>query len=115
MLQRMASPDDELDEAPVPVPLDGTLDLHAFRPQEAREVVLSYLEACREAGVLEVRIVHGKGSGTLKRLVRAELARLPWVVAVREGGALGGGWGATLVDLLPQEREPSARLVDRKE
>ena len=89
--------------APVALPLDGVLDLHTFRPAEAGDVVRAYLEACRAARVLEVRIIHGKGTGRLKRIVRECLARIPWVVGVREGGAGGGEWGATLVDLAPQE------------
>ena len=91
------------DDAPDEVlhPLDGVLDLHTFHPREAREAVVAYLEACREAGVLAVRIVHGKGTGTLRAIVRSTLARIPWVRGVAEGGSGGGGWGATLVDLEP--------------
>lgn len=94
---------------PVELPIDGTLDLHAFRPAEVRDVVRDYLETARERGVLEVRIVHRKGQGVLRAQVRALLARLPWVLRVREGGEGGGGWGATLVDLAPQEAEAADR------
>ena len=89
-------------DQPVELPLDGELDLHTFRPAEVKELIPIYLEECRHAGVLEVRIVHGKGKGTLKRIVRAELDKLDWVAAVRDGGLGGGSWGATLVDLEPQ-------------
>jgi DNA-nicking Smr family endonuclease len=67
------------DEPAVEVPIDGCLDLHTFRPAEVREVVEAYLEACREKGILEVRVVHGKGTGALRRGVHAVLERLAWI------------------------------------
>jgi len=60
----------------VPVPIDGVLDLHTFRPQDIKEVVLEYLAACRAQGVLEVRIIHGRGIGNLQRTVHALLGRI---------------------------------------
>jgi DNA-nicking Smr family endonuclease len=81
------------------LPLDGTLDLHAFRPEEAADVVAEYLEACASVGVLEVRVVHGKGISALRRTVEAALRRHPRVVAWRLADEGAGGWGATLVTL----------------
>ena len=89
------------EDEPVELPLDGVLDLHTFRPADARGVVADYLEVCREAGVLHVRIIHGKGRGVLKRIVRSLLGELPYVLAIRDGAEGGGGWGATLVELAP--------------
>jgi DNA-nicking Smr family endonuclease len=86
-------------EAPVSLPLDGTLDLHAFAPSDVRTLVPEWIEASRAAGLRELRIVHGKGTGTLRRSVEAILARHPLVAAVRAAGEDGGGWGATLVTL----------------
>jgi DNA-nicking Smr family endonuclease len=81
------------------VPIDGTLDLHTFRPGEVKELVPEYLGACLERGIFEVRVVHGKGTGTLKRAVEAVLARDPRVESFRTAAEDGGGWGATLVTL----------------
>lgn len=95
--------DDELE--PVELPIDGTLDLHAFRPQEVKELVPDYLAACRERGILHVRIVHGKGTGSLRRTVHAILDRLPEVASFRLAGEDAGSWGATLVVLRPTNEE----------
>jgi DNA-nicking Smr family endonuclease len=84
----------------VELPIDGLLDLHAFRPQEVRDVVGDYLDACRERGISEVRIVHGKGVGTLRRIVHATLDRRDDVLSYRLAGDRSG-WGATLVSLRP--------------
>jgi DNA-nicking Smr family endonuclease len=89
------------DNDPVPLPIDGTLDLHAFRPADIKLLVPDYLEECRKAGILRVRVIHGKGSGTLRRTVHAILDRLDFVAAYRLAGEDGGSWGATLVRLRP--------------
>jgi DNA-nicking Smr family endonuclease len=96
--------DDEEDldpGAPVPLPIDGVLDLHAFRPAEVKDLVPEYLAECRARGILAVRIIHGKGQGTLRLVVHAALGRLPYVRGFSTAGHGSGGWGATLVDLLP--------------
>ena len=90
--------DKEQDE-PVILPVDGILDLHCFRPAEVRELVPDYLAECRKRGILHVRIIHGKGTGTLRRIVHGALDRLDYVNRYRLAGADGGSWGATLVDL----------------
>jgi dsDNA-specific endonuclease/ATPase MutS2 len=93
--------DIEPDQDAAELPIDGTLDLHAFRPRDVRTLVPDYLELCRERGILEVRIVHGKGTGALRRSVHAILERLVWVRSYALAGASGGGWGATVVTLVP--------------
>lgn len=93
--------DNPFGDAPVELPLDGVLDLHLFRPKDAADVVLSYLEACREKGVLDVRIIHGKGTGVLRRKVQGVLSRMPEVERFHSAEETSGGWGATWVRLRP--------------
>ena len=88
-------------DAPVVIPITGELDLHTFNPRDVSELIPAYLDACFERGLREVRIVHGKGTGTLRATVRALLQRSPRVASVRQGDEHSGGWGATLVTLRP--------------
>jgi DNA-nicking Smr family endonuclease len=87
-------------EDPVDLPIDGVLDLHGFDPREVKSLVPEYLEECRRRGILAVRIVHGKGTGQLRRTVHAILDRAPGVARYRLASD-ASGWGATLVDLAP--------------
>lgn len=83
----------------IQVPLDGVLDLHNFSPKDLKYLVPDYLEECRKANIFQVRIIHGKGIGNLRRTVHAILGRLPEVKEFKLAGESGGGWGATLVEL----------------
>jgi len=90
---------DESDEI-VHVPITGVLDLHTFRPAEVKDLVPEYLAACQARGIRHVRIVHGKGTGTLRETVHTILRRNPLVRSFRLGDETAGGWGATVVELL---------------
>ena len=90
--------DEDIDfTQPVEVPIDGTLDLHTFRPREVKDLVRDYLGLCLEQQIFEVRIIHGKGTGALRAAVHAVLDRIPMVASYRLAGDRGGNWGATVV------------------
>lgn len=85
----------------------GELDLHQFRPRDLPELLPAWFEECRTAGIPAVRVIHGKGTGTLRAGVHALLPRLPDLVVSWSypAPAEAGGWGATLVQL---QRAPGA-------
>ena len=85
------------EDEPFPLPIDGTLDLHAFRPEDARSVVDEYLRAAQAAGLAEVRVVHGRGQGVLRGIVQAALEAHPSVEAFGDDPA--SHLGATVVML----------------
>ncbi len=88
-----------MDDDPVEVPITDQLDLHTFRPQEVGELLPAYLEACLEKGFTRVRIIHGKGTGTLRETVHACLRKLDYVTGFRLADETAGSWGATWVEL----------------
>jgi len=88
-------------DEPLKMPIDGVLDLHTFKPKDVGDLVPDYLAACRERGILDVRIIHGKGTGQLRASVHALLKRNPDVVSFTLDHPEYGGWGATLVRLRP--------------
>lgn len=89
------------DDDAVTLPIDGVLDLHHFSPKDIKTLVPAYLEECRKKGILQVRIIHGKGIGNLRRGVHALLKRQDCVIDFRLCGLDGGGWGATEAELKP--------------
>lgn len=79
--------------------LTDELDLHTFQPRDVSALVPDYLDECVARGFTQVRIIHGKGKGTLRRIVHAALDRHPAVVEYQLGDLGSGSWGATLVTL----------------
>lgn len=80
-------------------PVDGVLDLHCFQPGEVKDLLPHYIALCKDKGILQVRVIHGKGSGRLRETVHAILRRLPEVVSFSLASSEAGGWGATVVVL----------------
>lgn len=89
-------------EHEVHITIDGTLDLHTFRPSDIGSLIPEYLKECQRKGIYHVRIIHGKGSGKLRRGVHAVLNRSPMVEKYALADETGGSWGATLVELKRQ-------------
>lgn len=84
------------------IPIDGTLDLHTFSPRDVKELVPDYIDACLDKGIYRLRIIHGKGRGVLREIVRSILEKHPAVYSFRHESGSGGSWGATVVDLKKQ-------------
>ena len=91
-------PDSQFDE-PVVLPIRDTIDLHAFSPKDIPSVVEEYIDQCRQAGIYELRIIHGRGIGVQRNIVRSILESHEVVLSFRDAPPEAGGWGATLVAL----------------
>jgi dsDNA-specific endonuclease/ATPase MutS2 len=87
---------------PVVVPIEDSIDLHAFAPRDIPSVVEEYLEQCMQAGLEEVRIIHGRGTGVQRNIVRSILEKHPRVFSFQDAPSEAGGWGATVVVLREQ-------------
>lgn len=88
-----------MDDDPILVPIEDALDLHSFGPRDVASVVEEYLKAAHERGFREIRIIHGRGIGVQRSIVRAVLSRHLLVVSFADAPPERGGWGATLVRL----------------
>lgn len=85
----------------VEMPIDGILDLHPFSPKDLKYLIPDYIEECRQRNILEVRFIHGKGVGNIRRSVHALLERNEAVASFRLAGEGAGSWGATIAVLIP--------------
>jgi len=86
---------------PVKFPIEDALDLHTFKPGDVPDLLQDYFAACLEESIYSVRIVHGKGTGVLKKRVQGLLEKNPMVASFKDAPPEAGGWGATLVELNP--------------
>ncbi len=92
-------PDDPFPD-PVPIPIQDVLDLHSVSPRDVKAVVEEYLSEANRLGFKALRIIHGRGIGVQREMVRAILAGTPYVTSYGDAPAEAGGWGATIVTLL---------------
>jgi DNA-nicking Smr family endonuclease len=95
--------DDPKDDDPVILEIDGILDLHPFAPKDLKTLIPDYLEECRKKGIMEIKLIHGKGVGNIRRSVHALLDRNSLVAGYRQADLHSGSWGATIV-LLKEHR-----------
>jgi dsDNA-specific endonuclease/ATPase MutS2 len=86
---------------PLALPIEDALDLHTFAPRDVASVVTEYLDAAAARGFPEVRLIHGRGIGVQRAIVRAALERHPRVAGFADAPPERGGWGATIVRLKP--------------
>lgn len=92
-MDRQISPGRETREKVIEMVIDGFLDLHAFQPAEIKSLIPDYRCECQPRGIVQIQIVHGKGSGSLRNLVHKVLDRLPMVKSYEY--APEGNWGVT--------------------
>ena len=86
-------------DEPVPLPIEDAIDLHTFAPRDVASVVEEYLTEAAARGFREVRVIHGRGMGVQREIVRGVLGRHPLVESFAEAPPERGGWGATVVRL----------------
>ncbi|HUA60072.1 MAG TPA: Smr/MutS family protein [Verrucomicrobiae bacterium] len=91
--------DDARGDEPVRIPVTDVFDLHSVPPRDAKAVVEEYLAEAHRLGLKALRIIHGRGIGVQREMVRAVLARTPFVAEFRDAPGEAGGWGATIVTL----------------
>jgi dsDNA-specific endonuclease/ATPase MutS2 len=87
------------DDEPLRIRIGDVFDLHTVRPQDVEQGVEAYLEEANRLGLKALRIIHGRGIGVQREIVRAVLARTPFVLSFQDAPLEAGGWGATIVTL----------------
>lgn len=90
-----------MEEEPVRIPITDVFDLHSVPPRDVEPVVEEYLNEAHRLGFKALRIIHGRGIGVQREIVRTVLARTGFVSEFRDAPAEAGGWGATVVTLRP--------------
>ncbi len=88
-----------MSDKPVRIPITDIFDLHSVPPRDVKAVVEAYLEEAHKMGFKALRIIHGRGTGVEREIVRGILAKTEFVKSFRDAPAEAGGWGATIVTL----------------
>jgi DNA-nicking Smr family endonuclease len=96
-------------DGPIVIPIEDSLDLHPFAPRDIPSVVEAYIEQCRQGGIFEIRLIHGRGKGIQRRIIRSLLEKHPQVLSFKDALPDGGGWGATVAVL---KHRPSGQSSD---
>ena len=86
-------------DEPFEIEITDSLDLHAFDPKDVKAATIAYLEEARKKGFRVVRLIHGKGIGVQREIVRSVLDETSFVKKFRSGDEFSGGWGATIAEL----------------
>ena len=89
----------EPDSEPIRIPITDVFDLHSVPPHDVKPVVEEYLREAHRLGFKALRIIHGRGIGVQREIVRAALGLLEFVADYRDAPAEAGGWGSTIVTL----------------
>ena len=88
-----------MEEEPIRIPVTDVFDLHSVPPREVRPIVEEYLQEAQRMGFKALRIIHGRGIGVQREIVRSVLAKTPFVESFGDAPMEAGGWGATIVTL----------------
>ncbi len=91
-------------DEPIRIPITDVFDLHTIAPRDVKAAVEAYLEEAHRLGLTALRIIHGRGIGVQREMVRSILARTPYVVSYSDAPMEAGGWGATIITLAPLQR-----------
>jgi dsDNA-specific endonuclease/ATPase MutS2 len=90
------------EDEPFRIEISDVFDLHSVPPRDAKAIIEAYLEEAHERGFTAIRIIHGRGVGVQREMVRAVLAGTPFVLSFSDAPLDAGGWGATIATLAPK-------------
>ena len=88
-----------MSDQPVRIPITDVFDLHSVPPSDVKGVVEAYVEEAHKLGFKALRIIHGRGIGVQREIVRSVLAKSEFVETFKDAPVEAGGWGATIVTL----------------
>ena len=88
-----------MDEEPIRIPITDVFDLHSVPPRDVKPIVEEYLEEAHRLGFKALRIIHGRGIGVQREIVRSVLSKSALVESFGDAPAEAGGWGATIATL----------------